>query len=73
MSINALLYQIVTIIFVITTFLFWIWAAFRLMRHVPAITNKLGLGETPGIILAVFALWPLFSLTYQLFRFFLPS
>ncbi|MCL5935072.1 MAG: hypothetical protein ACOY35_05340 [Bacillota bacterium] len=65
--------QITTIAVVSATFVLWMWLACKVMKAIPAVTLKLGWGETPGLIVAVIALWPLFALTYQLFRFILPS
>ncbi|WP_143157046.1 hypothetical protein [Desulforamulus putei] len=72
MTLQLVLQQITTIAVAAVAFVCWIWLACTAMKVIPAITGKLGLGETPGLIVAVIALWPLFALTYQLFRFFLP-
>ncbi|SHK67584.1 hypothetical protein [Desulforamulus aeronauticus] len=65
--------QIPTIVVAAVSFVIWMWLALKIMHQIPVITSKLGLGEAPGLIVAVMALWPLFALTYELFRFFLPS
>ena len=65
--------QIPAIVVAAVTFVIWMWLALKIMHHIPVITSKLGLGEAPGLFVAVIALWPLFALTYELFRFFLPS
>ncbi|AQS60160.1 hypothetical protein [Desulforamulus ferrireducens] len=65
--------QIPALLIAAATFVIWMWLALKIMQHIPAFTSKLGLGEVPGLIVSVIALWPLFALTYQLFCFFLPS
>ncbi|PHJ37629.1 hypothetical protein P378_15105 [Desulforamulus profundi] len=73
MTLQQIIQQISTLAVAAAAFVFWMWLACKVMKTIPAITSKLGLGETPGLIVAVIALWPLFALTYQLFRFFLHS
>ncbi|MEG6510703.1 hypothetical protein [Desulforamulus ruminis] len=66
-------HQAFALILVALIFLTWVWLGCKMMKTIPSITQRLGWGETPGLVAAVFALWPLFALTYQLFRFILPS
>lgn len=70
---TLLVEQIPALIVAAVTFVIWMWLAIKIMQYIPAFTSKLGLGEAPGLIVAVIALWPLFALTYQVFCFFLPS
>lgn len=69
MILQQFIQQASTIAVAAMAFIIWLWLACKMMRYIPAITQRLGLGETPGLVVAVFALWPLFELTYQLFRF----
>ena len=70
---EQIIWQIVSMALAASVFVIWMLLAIRIMKLIPNITSRLGIGETPGIIVAVISLWPLFALTYQLFRFFLPS
>ncbi|WP_027352158.1 hypothetical protein [Desulfotomaculum nigrificans] len=67
------LQPVTSIVVIAVAFALWLWLACLAMKYIPVLTGKLGLGETPGLIVAVISLWPLFALTYQLCRHFLPS
>lgn len=73
MTFQLVIKQLMSISIIALVFVIWVWLALKAMKYIPRMTSKLGLGETPGLVVAVMALWPLFALTFELFRMFLPS
>lgn len=65
--------QIMSLVVAAATVVAWVWLSCKVMKLIPYVTCRMGLGEGIGLVVAVVALWPLFALTYQMVQFFIPS